>query len=172
MKWMEGNRNIQYRVVSDRAGAAMVEFAFIAIPLFILIFGMLQTVLVFVAKASLDSNLQAIAYDFSNAGLNNASTMPTRETLCSRNLFVLVDCRSSVDFCFAIIPVDQLPIDQVSTISCTPNTGLFNKVQGTFAFVSEYEVPPFLDIFVLLKNLTALQTDPPKIRSVAFAFQR
>lgn len=167
-----GCSKIPDRLRFDKTGAAMVEFAFIAVPFLILILGMLQTILAFVAKASLDSNLQVIAYDFSNAGADTASSMLTRETLCTRNLFILVDCGSPRDLCFAIFPVDGMSADQMSPLPCIENATPFNVAQGTFALVSEYEIPPYLDLFVLLKNLISVQSEPRKIRSVAFALRR
>jgi Flp pilus assembly pilin Flp len=155
----------------SQSGAAMVELAFILLPLTVLLIGTLETVLVSIARASLDANLQAQAYDAANADQSQLQFFLARDALCARPGLYLVDCQSSSEFCFSIVPIDTIPSGQLASLQCQSNAIHGPALQGTLAFVTEYKVPSYLDIFGVLADFGLGTNRATTIRSVALAFR-
>lgn len=92
-------REAARRFARDRDGAAAVEFAMVATPFFMLLFGILEIALVFFASAIMEDSVAEAARDirtgqFQNAGLSEADF---RATICQR-IDIVADCgRLKVD---------------------------------------------------------------------------
>lgn len=81
------------RYASDRRGAAAVEFAMVAIPFFLLIFGLLEVCLIFLVSTVLehavaDASRQIRTGQAQESGFNE---MNFRESVCD-SFFGLLDC--------------------------------------------------------------------------------
>ena len=164
-------RSVILALRKSQSGAAMVELAFILLPLTMLLIGTLETVLVSIARASLDSNLQAQAYDAANADQTQIQSFLTRDALCARSGLYLVDCQSGSEFCFSIVPIDNVPTIDGLSLRCHSNSSPNLASQGALAFIAEYNVPAYLDIFGLMADFGLGSKRNTRIRSVALAFR-
>lgn len=151
----------------DISGAALVEFALIAVPIFIVIFGTVQNVLFSVARISLDSNLQALVY----AAANNGSSMPTqffnRPALCAQAGVYLVACSNSPDLCFSVVQLDTIMANNLAKLPCTGNVNLNSINTGPVAIIVEYRVPNYFAFFGALATSDVSLSPSTTIRSVA-----
>lgn len=160
-------RSIRRNLMANCSGASVVEFALISVPLFALIIGTVENILVSVARISLDSTLQAVVYDAANnMALANGSIL-SKNGFCDRTTFLLVDCNASKDLCFSVIQVDQLPIAQIMNVQCTQSISSVAARQGVFAYIVEYKIPNYLNFIpYIMPTLNGTPADI-KIRSVA-----
>ena len=154
---------------TNQSGAAMVELAFIILPLMVLLIGTLETVLVSVARASLDANVQAQAYDTTNADAMQMPTLTTRSSFCQRDGFYLVDCQASDAFCFSVVAIDSVSSSEIDSYPCHPGTSQGPNLQGTLAYIVEYDVPVYFDLFGSIADLGQGGSRRTRIRSVALA---
>ena len=115
------------RFMRDKDGNVAIEFAAVALPFFILIFGVLETAVVFLAGTALEFGMQEAARTvqtasivggetgFKNSVCDNAVMLPD----CVAN--IKVDVRSYSNFAAATFPPTLLPDGTIN-----PNT-TFNK---------------------------------------------
>ncbi len=81
------------RFVGDRRGVAAVEFALIALPFFMLTFGLIEIVLVFILSTTLDYGVQEAARRVRTGELQATSAnMSAFKTAVCGELFALMDC--------------------------------------------------------------------------------
>jgi Flp pilus assembly protein TadG len=85
------------RFGSDRRGIAAVEFALIALPFFVLTFGLIEIVLVFILSTTLDYGVQEAARRVRTGELQAAAGDMTKfkAAVCGE-LFALMDCDSKL----------------------------------------------------------------------------
>ncbi|RAK57789.1 pilus assembly protein [Phenylobacterium deserti] len=80
-------------------GATAVEFGFIALPLMLLIFGLLELVLLFMVSATLDNATHEIARDI-RTGLFQQGAAPSAETfrsrVCARMSWLAPNCEQDL----------------------------------------------------------------------------
>ncbi len=81
------------RFARDRGGAAAVEFALVATPFFILLFGILEIALIFFATAIIEDAVADAARDIRTGELQSAGQDETdfRASICDR-INVIADC--------------------------------------------------------------------------------
>lgn len=159
------------KFLPDQRGAALVELALLAVPLFVLIIGTFQNVLVSIARISLDSTLQSMTYDAANQSGIIALRYFTRSNLCGRSGFYLVDCAKSPDVCFAVIPLDFIALADIATLPCQGSAGGNSMNTGPVAIIVEYRIPNYFNISgFLTSGKTSLPTQSI-IRSVALYVQ-
>ncbi|MEO9968243.1 MAG: TadE/TadG family type IV pilus assembly protein [Hyphomonadaceae bacterium] len=114
----------------ENSGATAVEFALIATPFFILIFGLLEVALIFIISTTAEFGLNNASRSIRTGAFQNspnATPAAFKAQVCS-NLFSLIDCnaleldvRSFTNFNNAVLPN-----------AIDPNTGEINS--GAFAF--------------------------------------
>lgn len=85
------------RWLGDKRGVAAVEFALIALPFFMLTFGLIEIVLVFIMSTTLDYGVQEAARRVRTGELQAASgnLAKFKEAVCGE-LFNLMDCDSKL----------------------------------------------------------------------------
>lgn len=85
------------RVLSDRQGVAAVEFALVALPLFILIFGILELGAMFFIDSALDASVHKAArlIRTGQATKGNYSLTTFKEQICS-NLSYVLSCEKNL----------------------------------------------------------------------------
>jgi hypothetical protein len=85
------------RMLSDRQGVAAVEFALVALPLFILIFGILELGAMFFIDSALDASVHKAArlIRTGQATKGNYSLATFKEQICS-NLAYVLSCEKNL----------------------------------------------------------------------------
>ena len=83
--------------VEDNAGATAMEFAFIAGPLFFLIFGLLELSLVFIVSTTLEHGINEASRQIRTGSLQTGGgTQAEFETAVCSELFGLLDCGANL----------------------------------------------------------------------------
>jgi Flp pilus assembly protein TadG len=81
------------RFVGDRRGVAAVEFALIALPFFVLTFGLVEIVLVFILSTTLDYGVQEAARRVRTGELQaSAGNLAKFKLAVCGELYALMDC--------------------------------------------------------------------------------
>lgn len=89
---------------SDRRGATAVEFALIATPLFILVFGLIELMLIFLISSALENGVAEISRDLRTGEFqfaNNGQPLDQQEqafrNIICQNVFDLFPCASNLE---------------------------------------------------------------------------
>jgi len=104
---------------SDLRGVAAVEFALIAFPFFVLIFGLIEVVMIFILTSTLDYGVMEAARRVRTGELQNAGQGLTEfKTAVCGELFNLLDCDTKLMIdvrkfdTFAATDFDKPPVDK------------------------------------------------------------
>lgn len=164
-------RQIVEPIKEDRRGAAAVEFALIAIPMVILIFGTIQNTILSAAKLSLDTAVQNLAYDASNLDAGSAGSILTRQNFCSRTGFYLTDCASDTQLCFIVIPLEVGGVLQNPVLECDLSNAFPPTTTCCYQLIVAYPVPSVFDISYLLATLSGAVPQQKFLQSVAWIYR-
>lgn len=116
------------RFARDRTGAAAVEFALVATPFFILLFGILEIALIFFATAIIEDSVSQAARDIRTGELQTAggSEADFRAAICAR-INTVADCGR--------LQVDVRPFNSFSAADMgAPMNGDGELDNGNFTF--------------------------------------
>lgn len=89
-----------YRFGKNQDGAAAVEFAFVSIPFFLILFSIMEQGFFFLGHRLIDAGVNEIAREVKTRQItaNNTSEQKFKQTLCNKPLMALFDCNKlSVD---------------------------------------------------------------------------
>ena len=104
--------------LADRKGATAVEFAVIAFPFFLLIFGLIEITMIFVMSTTLDYGVAEAARTIrtGQAQKSSMSAEDFKQMVCG-NLFGLMDCGDKLKIDVRVFATftgsqDDLPVDE------------------------------------------------------------
>ena len=152
-------------------GAAAVEFALIAIPMMVLIFGSIQNLVLSAAKLSLDLSVQNFAYEASNSDANILTANYPRSAFCNKALFNLVDCNSKDEFCFHIFALGSGEALQNPTSGCDNQSEAAIAPACCYQVIVSYQVPPVFDISAFLAIFGGTTGQRRVIQSVGLIYR-
>ncbi len=116
------------RFLRSRKGAAAVEFALVATPFFLLLFGILETVLVFFANAVLENGLEIVARKIRTGQVQaqNMTEQQFKQLLCAE-ISALLACDAHLAF-------DIQPTSNFSSVQFTDPLDSNKNLRTDFVF--------------------------------------
>lgn len=118
------------RFRADRRGATAVEFAFVALPFFGLIFAILQTSIVLFANQALQTKVDSASRKIMTGQITSADTIQTfKDAICPPGETTLFDCSK------LMVQVDSFP----DFTTADPEAFI---EEGCFRIIDEDEDPP------------------------------
>jgi Flp pilus assembly protein TadG len=120
--------------LADRRGTTAIEFAILAPPFFLIIGGILQTAMVFLAQQILDSATQDAARLVRTGQGQTFSTTDFKTQICNE-LFGLFDCSDGNKFRIYVAPIGNF------TAGTTPGASPVDAGTGKFTLANDYYDP-------------------------------
>ncbi|SES46974.1 TadE/TadG family type IV pilus assembly protein [Rhizobium sp. NFR03] len=107
------------RFFNDRRGVAAIEFALVALPLFALIFGIIEVSLMFFVDASLDASLKKVSRSIrtGQVAASGAPLVAFKSKICGE-MSLLFDCESNLLVRVVVIS-DLASINSTNPISAS-----------------------------------------------------
>lgn len=152
-------------------GVSSVEFALIAVPLLVLIFGTIQNLILPTAQVTLDSALQNLAYDAVNATPESLPKILNKQNLCNRKALFLVNCDEGSDLCFAVTSLDNQGSLKSPDFSCDALDLPLSFAGCCYQLTVEYDIPTLFDLTSIFIGSSTQAAVSRKLRSVAFVYR-
>ncbi len=152
-------------------GAAAVEFALVAVPALFLILVTFQVILVTTARIALDSAVHQIASDAANADPAELADILTRDNLCAKTAFSLVNCSTDKRFCFSVRTMDPAASTRPPVNTCMERGIQIIPTGCCYEIRIEYPVPLALDFIRVFLAPISQNATLSMIRSIALVYR-